>query len=300
MFGGEAPSIFLQDNHGNRQVTNTGRVMSAACMNSEEFRKYVVERVEELARGTEADYIFLDEPHFSFYVQRGRGYGFKITREWSCTCEACRRLFREEYGYEMPRELNDDVLEFRQRTILSFLEEAAAAVKGADSRKRAAVCLLSTTGAGRVAKEFGKLVGIVDWEGVAAIKAVDMLGTDPYWILLEKMVPVKLLFKGLRWYSRVLDELLEVARRHGKETQAWVQAFKVPAGREGEIVEGVKIAVEKGVDSVFAWPYRAGKLSVLASERADYLWEAIGRAFRELGGRASSPSRGGRRGGLHH
>ncbi|HDI74724.1 MAG TPA: hypothetical protein ENF55_02070, partial [Thermoprotei archaeon] len=65
VFGGEPPSIFLQKHHEYRQVSAKGKVYAAACFNTEEFRNYVVERVEELAKESDADYFFWDEPHYA-------------------------------------------------------------------------------------------------------------------------------------------------------------------------------------------------------------------------------------------
>lgn len=287
VFGGEPPSIFLQDRAGHRQVTSGGRVMPAACMNSDEFRSYVFERAERLSAETEADYFFLDEPHFSFYVQRPRGYSFRILREWTCACENCRQRFRDAFGYDMPSKLTEDLIRFRQDTVVSFLRELSAAIKKADNRKRIAVCLLPAVETGgvtdRLTRPFKELVGIVDWEEIARMGDVDMVGTDPYWIALEKLLPTRLFFDGLKWYRRTLNRLIALALKYEKETQAWVQAFNVPAGKEEEIVKGIEIAVEVGVNSIFAWPYRAGKFSVLESERADLLWDMIGEVYKKYG-----------------
>jgi len=290
VFGGEPPSIFLQEHVGHRQVTSEGRVLPAACMNSREFRAYVYGKAEELARETRADYFFLDEPHFSFRVEKG---GLGARREWACRCRRCRSLFMERYGYEMPRRLNRDVLEFRQSTIVSFLRGLAKAIKRGDPRKKVAVCLLPTAKLGGLTdlamRTYRELVGIADWGRIAEIPEIDTLSTDPYWILVEKSMPIKALFRGLRWYGKVVDRLLALSKRHGKESQVWIQAFNVPAGREKEIVRGIELAVEKGVDSVFVWPYKAGRHSVLESERADLLWSMITDAFRRYSARSRSP-----------
>jgi hypothetical protein len=74
---------------------------------------------------------------------------------------------------------------------------------------------------------------------------------------------------------------VELARRHGKKSQLWLQAFRVPAGREAELLDGVRAAEVLGVDSVFAWPYRGGAGSILESGDARALWEVLGRAYGE-------------------
>jgi hypothetical protein len=57
-------------------------------------------------------------------------------------------------------------------------------------------------------------------------------------------------------------------------------AFRVPAGREGELTEAADIAAELGAGSLFAWPYRGGEGSVLASGDPGRVWETIGEAYR--------------------
>ena len=71
---------------------------------------------------------------------------------------------------------------------------------------------------------------------------------------------------------------------HGKRSQLWLQAFRVPAGREEELAEGIAVIDELGADSVFAWPYRAGEGSILESGDARAAWDAIGRGYRGAAG----------------
>jgi len=285
VFGGEPPSIFLQDNVENRQITaKTGKVMTAACLNSEDFKNYVFEKLEELAKGTEADYFFWDEPHYAFFIQKGKGYSFKIMDEWSCRCKKCMKLFKDKYGYEMPYKLTDDVLEFREETIINFLREISHVVKKADPRKKVAVCMLPTISKGllsRITKPYSKLAGIVDWEKIARASEFDIIASDPYWILLEKLIPVKIMFKGIKWYTEIVDYLKQLGDKYNKRTQIWIQAFKIPSGKEQELIEGIEIAVKKNIDSIFVWPYRAGKYSILESENPDLLWEMIGKTFKK-------------------
>ena len=69
-FGGEAPSLFLQECHiEDRQWSAlTGEPIAAASPSSPAFREYFWGIVEELARTCNADGFFWDEPHYAMPV----------------------------------------------------------------------------------------------------------------------------------------------------------------------------------------------------------------------------------------
>lgn len=278
VFGGEPPSMFLQEHAGFRQVSaKTGESLPSACFNTERFRRYVLSLIEKLAQETRLDLFFWDEPHYAmFWRAEGGDIRMLETGDWACRCEACRSLFKEEYGYEMPTDLTEDVVSFRQRKIVEFLGEMSKTVKQTDPRKGVCVCLLPTK---------SPLIGIIDWEPIASLDDVNMVSTDPYWVAYQKHGLLKAGFDaGISWFKGVLGELMALAKRYGKKSQVWVQAFRIPEGREVEIAKGIEAAAEMGVDSIFAWPYRAGEGSILASDRAVLLWRRIGETFKRLRG----------------
>lgn len=276
IFGGEPTSVFLQNHADLRQVSaKTGKVLPSACFNTEKFRQYVAGNIERMAEESDADYFFWDEPHYaSFWRLEDGSIQILDLDDWACACETCKKLFKDEYGYEMPNQMNDDVASFRQNKIIEFLSEISSAVKRADPKKGVCTCLLPLS---------HPLIGITDWEGVASIRNVDMLSTDPYWVALQQYGLVPQGFEeGINWYRNTLDELIKLAEKHRKKTQAWVQAFNIPNGREEEIIKGIEIAKEKNIYSIFAWPYRAGEGSVLASDRTTTLWRMIGEAYKRI------------------
>lgn len=275
VFGGEPTSVFLQEHVNQRQISaKSGKSLPSACFNTEEFRSYVLKRVEKLAKETDLDFFFWDEPHYATFWRTEDGSIRMLGEgEWACRCETCKELFKDEYGYEMPTEMTDDVIRFRQGKIVEFLGQLSEVVKKADPKKGVCICLLPMA---------NPLIGIVDWEEVAALKHVDMISTDPYWIIFQKLGLVPGGYEeGIKWFKKTLDAVMDLAKKYKKKTQVWVQAFNIPEGREKEIVKGIEIAKEKGVYSVFAWPYRAGGGSILASERASMLWEMIGEAYKK-------------------
>ena len=120
-FGGEQVSLFLQNNIHHRQVSAyTGEVLPAACFNTNAFRDYFTGLCMKLARETEVDGFFWDEPHYAYpkaYASITGGAG----DDWSCRCPECMKKFGDYYGYEMPRFMNDDVKQFRWREVLKTL-----------------------------------------------------------------------------------------------------------------------------------------------------------------------------------
>lgn len=258
-FGGEPPSIFLQENPGNRQVSaKNGQVFNVACFNTEAFRSYAFEAIERLGRETDVDAFFWDEPHYA--------HGATLD-EWGCCCPVCQELFKREYGFEMPRALTAEVLEFRQSMILGFLGEMSKRVKQTDLGKEVVLCLLPRE---------DPRYGVSDWEKVFSIKEMDIFSTDPYWYDMATE-------EGLRFFRERAWRAKSLSDRHGKRCQIWVQAFRVPHGREWELAKAVEMAAEMNVCSIYAWPFRGGLGSILASDRPDLVWQTLGEAYRKLG-----------------
>jgi hypothetical protein len=248
-FGGEPDSIFVQKNRDELQVSQTGSVIPAACVNSS-FRQFVVDSLKEMCERFDFDGVFLDEPHYGHSKDN-----------WGCFCAKCKRLFNETYEREMAKEMTEEVVEFRENSMLDFLSDSIDTVKAAG--KEVVVCMLPFEGERR------RMVGAPDWDKVSALDA-DVLSTDPYWMTFgEQMEP---------FLTRQTRRVLEACAKTGKRAQIWVQLFNVPAGREAEIVQGMKLIGKmqvggKGVESVFGWPYLAGKNSILASDNPDVVWQ---------------------------
>lgn len=248
-FGGEPGSIFVQKNPGELQVSQSGSIISAACVNST-FRQVLTRSLKELCEDMEFDGIFLDEPHYG-HTKDG----------WGCFCEKCKTLFRDRYGRDMDMDMTEDVLEFREESMLEFLSDAVEVVKAAG--KQVIVCMLPFEGEKR------RLTGAPEWDKICAMD-IDVLATDPYWMTFGELLEP--------FVTRHVRNLLKACAKTGKKAQVWVQLFNVPEGREREIVEGMelmkKMEVEgKTVDSIFGWPYLAGKRSILASDNPDLVWQ---------------------------
>ena len=166
-FGGEQVSLFLQNNIHHRQVSAyTGEILNAACFNTRSFRDYFGGLCLKLARETEIDGFFWDEPHYAYpksYASITGGAG----DDWSCRCPECMKKFEEYYGYEMPRFMNDDVKQFRWREALITLSDCSKALKEVNPGLEITCCVHATKSSYYVTE----LRGYDNW---------DMVDTCPY------------------------------------------------------------------------------------------------------------------------
>jgi hypothetical protein len=255
---GEPPSLFLMSSIDGRQRAASGKTYHAACLNHAPFREHLRRSIAEVITETNVDGLFWDEPHYANWHDP----------DWACTCPICAALYRDLYGCDMPLELTTEVVEFRENRAVGFLRELSEQVKETDPSVDVTCCLLPTV---------SPLIGITDWEKVASIPELDTLATDPYYFHTEMNRE-----QGLRFFRETSENCLKLAKRHGKKSQLWLMAFRVPAGREAELSEAVDIAAELGVDSLFAWPYRGGEGSVQESGDPRRVWATIGEAYRRI------------------
>lgn len=257
---GEPPSLFLMNDVEHRQLAASGKIYNAVCLNHSGFRDFLKKSISEMASETDVDGFFWDEPHYANWYNP----------DWACRCPICATLYEEETGCTMPVELTDKVVAFREDHAVDFLAELSRAVKEADRNITVIACLLPTQ---------SPVIGITDWDRVASIPQLDVLATDPYWFHVGLGRE-----EGIGLFKSIGKKVVELARKNDLRSQLWLQAFRVPRGRERENVEAVRVADELGADSIFAWPYRGGEGSILASDDPSAVWSALGEAFREVAG----------------
>ena len=258
VFGGESFSTFVKTYFNCRQRLNftEGEIkIYKACLNSKTFRDKMTAWIE-LAAQTTAEGVFWDEPHL-FFGEFTPLFGGKKRDIWGCTCEVCKDIFQEKYGYEMPTDFTEDVKAFRQMTIVNFLEYLAneASKKGLKN----SVCLFPTT---------DPRYGIYEWEKVAMIKSMDIFGSDPYWYAYKQDVT--------EFVRNVSNEVLALSKKYNKEPQIWIQGYRVPANREEEIVTAVDVAYDAGIRNIATWSFEgADCMTYVRSERPDIVWQHV-------------------------
>jgi len=261
LFGGEALSAFVPRNQDSCQVLNNGKILPAACPSAEETRTEMKTWIDA-ALEAGADTILWDEPHL--FIPQWEKPNFAHQDAWACRCRRCMERFRKQYGAEMPEELTPEVLTFRQDLLLTFLGEMIAYVKERSAQN--AVCLLPVSDESREG---------LPWEQVASLPGIDIFGTDPYWLIFQRDVK--------EFVTEQTRKVVEVCREHGIQPHIWAQAFKVPAGHEGEIEVALNIARGEGATILAAWGYRGCEaLSGIACEQPEEVWEMIGRTYSKL------------------
>ena len=115
-------------------------------------------------------------------------------------------------------------------------------------------------------------LGLSDWSRVAGIPALDIFGTDPYWMFFDKDIDS---FVG--GFSR---DVVELCRRHGKEAQIWLQAYKIASGRENELQRAAAVAYAAGVRNFAAWSYLGNAyMSYNRSDNPQRVWQVTGEIF---------------------
>jgi hypothetical protein len=233
-------------------------VRPSACLNRGEWIDYVKEWILT-ARDMGAQVMFWDEPHVAFDFES------ELRGVYSCFCSACHALFKKRYGIPMPKRLNEEARQFRRDTIRNFLEEIMAFAKS--KKLKNALCLYAFKGHA----EYDQVWGLA-----SQLKDLDILGCDPYWRWHRNFDPRKRVFE----FSRYVETH---ASKNGKGSQIWVQAMKLPAGKEDELQTAITAAADAKVTHIAAWSFDGGELlDPVLSERPDKVWSEVEKAFLRL------------------
>ena len=113
-----------------------------------------------------------------------------------------------------------------------------------------------------------------DWHRIAGIPNLSVFGTDPYWLISKK---------DLSYVETSCRLVKEVCDSHGLEAQAWLQGFRIPAGKEPELVEALEVMVAAGITNISVWGFLACEhLSWIRPDNAPLAWQTIKDAYRTL------------------
>ena len=255
VFGGEPFSRFGAFHPEARQVRSDGTFTTSACLNQPAFRDFVQAWVDDVS-DLGGDVIFWDEPTWKIDHRTGA---------WCCHCDRCRSLFKERTGAELPRELTPEVHAFHQWAMAEFLGSVAEYARTRSFRN--AICIMPPEASNP---------GFTDWDAAAAIRGLDIFGSDPYWYS----------FKGeaAAYVAGNTRRTIEVADRHGLDHHVWIQAFEVPGGREEEIGVAIEAAVGAGARNLAVWSYDGcSAMSSCECERPELAWDVVRRSLRAVG-----------------
>jgi N-acetylmuramic acid 6-phosphate etherase len=260
-FGGEAESRFVTLRPDACQVLDDGRRVAAGCLNHPDYRAYCADWADA-ALEAGADLVFWDEPHWVVPEH----VGIADNSRWGCRCDACR----ERFGRELPTELTDEVLAFREASVVDFLRELVAHVRARGGKNT--ICLLPVTEGPH---------GIGDWDAVAGLPGLDVLATDPYWhVFGEPAGP---------FVGRFAELAATTAARHGVAAELWLPAYRLARDDLPDFDAAVAAVRDAGVDRVWIWAYEAcAHMSHLAMPDSPVVWEAVCEA---VAGRATESRR---------
>ncbi len=258
VFGGEPFSNFVaQHPLDGCQVLDDGSPGAFACPNNPLFRDFM-RTWTEAAVGTGADFIFWDEPHY----HNASFLGGKPGR-WGCRCQYCQEKYEATRNEPMPAEETDDVKAFKMNALRDFLGTVMdwAAEMGCEN----ALCLAPHDAPQHVYDR---------WMRFADLPNLAVVGTDPYWIWHNQ--PVQIVFEYARAVAALCGEV-------GCEPQIWIQAARIPAGREPEVAEAIDLAVQAGVRNLAAWGFEGcANESWLKCENPEKVWRVIVDSFQRL------------------
>jgi hypothetical protein len=258
VFAGETFSRFLLDEPKAWQINSAGAWVPKACLRSPIFREFM-QKWTNLAIELNTDGILWDEPQLSLPVNEQLA-----ELNLTCCCLECRDTYWQQYREVMPAEVTPNVLKFREDTVIDFLEEICGHANRFGLKN--AICLKATEDITQ---------GVNDWDRVADIHGLDILGVTPFWHLYGQDPKA---FVGY-WAKRVAA----ICAPRGIESQVWLQGFQIGAGREMEILHASEAAIQAGVTNLAVWGiYGCSHMSALSSERPAEVWKVVGDTFNQL------------------
>src|SRR6266498_5252590 len=252
-FGGEAESRWVTFHPEACQVLDDGRRVATGCLNNPAYRAFCKEWADAaLEAGT--NYVFWDEPHWTVPEHVGAA-----PERWACCCDACR----ERSGLNLQGLTLDvpEVQRFRERSLVDFLGEMTAHVAARGGRNT--VCLLPLTEGAQ---------GISDWNPVAALPALDVFATDPYWKNFDEPAG--------SFVGRFATLLAETAAWNNVEPQLWLPSFGLMRDDIPDLEAAVAATRAAGIEDVWTWGYEAcGHMTHLATPDSPLVWEAVTKAL---------------------
>jgi hypothetical protein len=266
-FGGEAPSIFLQEcNVNDRQFSAlTNQPLAAASPSSPAFREYVWGIIDYLSKTCEADGFFWDEPHYAMPIYK---VGYQSSSDWSCRSPITQEIFKRKYGYEMPLTLTQQVRKFRHDQANDLLIECSRIAKSNNPDLTITQCSLPAEN--NYYESFQR--GFDDWEAIVSRPDINVFSTS---IICDYSIPLSV-------HKRIADKTVKLAKEYGKTPQRWVMSyFDSPHDLE-DIKKIVHIYADAGIESIFSWTYRAGMGTFLSAPDPVRVWDILGEAYGEV------------------
>jgi len=201
------PSWYTFHHPNTRVMDRHGRYHDISCFNHEAFRSWLFKEIEQYLRNFPLNGILIDEPR-----------GPDVT----CFCSVCRALCPDVA----------DLQRFRRRSMIDFLGELCACVKGVDAHAKTTIVLLP--------QELGQV------DELAALPHLDTVGGHLFWQLLNEEVA-----QVGEWGKNIV----EVTRQHKKRSQLWLQNFNLSACGEAQLETAFLQLQEAEPDEIATYYY---------------------------------------------
>ncbi len=258
IFGGESLSWWLLANPDIWQVMSDGQSEPMACFNNPKTLSLMKEWIDS-AMKMEIDTVMWDEPHFAiknWIMAKGKNL------IWGCRCAICQKKFEKKYNKKMPVNFDQEVTDFRSNSIKEFLTKLSLYVREIKGKTiKISTVLVSIENAMKRGASF---------EDMAKIKEVDDLGVDPYWFWMD---PKPNVYEHNYKFAKLITD---ICKQYKKESHFWLQGFRIPKGREGELTTAIQAAKDSGVDKFWVWGYQGcHMMSSLASGDPKKVWQTI-------------------------
>jgi hypothetical protein len=181
------PSWYTFRHPQSRVMDRHGRHHEISCFNHQSFRHWLFNEIERYLTKYPINGMLIDEPR---------------SMEVTCFCSVCRALCPDV----------TDLERFRRRSMIDFLGEICACVKGVDEHIKTTVVLLPQD--------------ISQVEDLAQLPHLDTIGCHLFWNLLkEEVTAVE------KWGRSVV----ETTRLYNKRSQLWLQNFNLDVNSEKEL-----------------------------------------------------------------
>ncbi|RKN84258.1 hypothetical protein [Paenibacillus ginsengarvi] len=251
-------SHFLAYYPDSHQVYSDGSVDPVrACLNSPNFRKFTKEWID-VVYDIGGRSIFWDEPHLAAKAIDGG------KKAYTCACERCQNAFREQYGYDMPPELDENVEKFRIASVVDYFREVTAYSQQKQMENIVCVMLGSSYG-----------INLDSIEAICSLDTLQNIGSDPYWLGQKNVHPYDFVYESTK-------RNLDVCKKFGKQHNIWIQGYATPAGREEEIIWATDAAYDAGARQILVWGFRGSESNDYRAKSPDMAWKAIGEGMRRI------------------
>ncbi|MBN1352524.1 hypothetical protein JXJ21_24205 [candidate division KSB1 bacterium] len=243
-FGGGRMSNYLLEDRSLWRIDRQGVPQPYACLNN----PHVIDAFGALTKICDDNGykgMFVDEP-----------------TPQECFCGHCQKRFNLKYNMSLKdAQASPEYDAFRIETVAYYTQQVSQRVKQVNPQLRTITCIMPHDRS--------------CWDTVAKIEELDVFGTDPYWLVS----------RGKMSIEQAVDDAKAVkalCQKIGKESQIWLNCWRIPHGVEEQIYTGGKQLAEAGCDSMYTWSFRGGLGTNEECDNPVEAWAAVAKLYKEL------------------